>query len=131
MFAHRISGGEITLIDKRILCIVWDADHEVTVDDIKEVTNIRKELIGEQTYCSLIDVTKDFLNFSPEAKTFVAQNEAINGLRKAEALLVRNKAQQLGVELYIKLFKPKSKTKTFTNKESAITWLKDQIELLP
>lgn len=130
MDTHRISGGKITLIDKRILCIVWDADHEVTVDDIKEVTRVREELIGNNTYCSLIDVTKDFLNFSSEAKTFVARNEDINRLRKAEALLVRNKAQQLGVDLYVRLFKPKSKTRIFTNKEKAIEWLHAQIELL-
>lgn len=117
-------------VGENILKITFQKDHDVTVEDIKGITVIRQRLIGDNFYCSIIDVRHDFLTFTKEAQQFVAENPMINHYRKAEALLVRNFGQKLGVEMYIRLFKPKSISKAFNDEQKAIEWLQKRYEEL-
>ncbi len=121
---HKFSGGELEIVDNLIMRITFLKDHDVTLQDLEELTDIRKKTLGERTYCSLIDVRKDFLTFTADAKKFIAQNPLVNSHRVVEAILVKNFGQKLGAELYMNLFKPKSKTKVFFEEEKAVAWLK-------
>ena len=123
MEEHAFSGGIVKKMNDVIMYIRFDKDHEVLVEDVKDITRVRKKLFGSSNYCSLIDVRKDFLSFSDEAKKHVSQNPKINALRISEALLVRNFGQKLGVDIYIRLFKPGSPSRSFVSEEKAINWL--------
>lgn len=106
--------------------ITFDNERQITIDDMKGITEIRQELFGENQYCTLIDARKDFVSFTPEATTYIANNPTINSLRIAEAVLVKNFGQSLGGQLYVKLFKPKSETKLFYKEDKATEWLEQQ-----
>lgn len=68
------------------------------------------------------------MGISAEAKEYIAQHPAINKFRIAEALLVNNFGQKLGVDLYIRLFKPKRASKTFFKEKRAKIWLKKEYD---
>ena len=121
---HKFSGGELEIVEGFVMRITFLKDHDVTVQDIQELTGIRKKTLGERTYCSLIDVRKDFLTFTTEAKKFITQNPLVNSHRVVEAILVKNFGQKLGAEMFMTLFKPKRKTKVFYDEEKAIAWLR-------
>ncbi len=126
MQEHYFSGGLVQKIDENIMLIRFEKDYEIQIEDVKQITAIRKQLFGDQPYCSLVDVSKDFLSFSKEAKDYVSSNPSINALRVCEALLVRSLGQKIGADLFIRLFRKKVNTKTFTKKESAIEWLQKE-----
>lgn len=126
MESHQFSGGIIKKVDSSIMRIVFTED--ITVDLLKEIHVIREELFGEGNYCTLIDATKDFMAVSKEAQEYIAKNAVVNQYRIAEAILVKNFGQKLGVQMYIRIFKPERKTMVFYQEDKAIAWLKEQYD---
>lgn len=128
MSTHKFSGGVIEIVGDFILRITFDVENDISIEHIKEIKAIREKLLGDNYYCSIIDVRKDFMGISKEAKEYVAKHPSINKFRIAEALLVNNLGQKLGVDLYIRLFKPKRESKVFFKEERAKKWLKVEFE---
>lgn len=128
MSIHQFSGGTIQKSKDFILRITFDVEDDISIQHLKEIRSIREGIFGNNYYCSIIDVRKDFMGISKEAKEYVANNPIINKYRIAEALLVKNLGQKLGVELYIRLFKPKRASKVFFKEEKAEKWLKSKFD---
>lgn len=123
MEQFEFSGGVIEKRGDFIMRITFDNKREITKEDMMAITEIRQKIFGDQKYCTLIDARKDFVRFSSESTEYVANNPLINKFRVIEAVLVKNFGQNLGGQLYIKIFKPKSETKLFYKEEKAIEWL--------
>ncbi len=123
----KFSAGTVERIGS-VMKVTYLKDKTVNVDDMKELTALREQLFGEEKYCTLIDLTKDFLSLSPEAKEYAAKNETILRLRIAEVLLVKNFGQKLGVHTYVKIFRSKDNVRVMTNELEAITWLNEQYQ---
>lgn len=123
MSIHEFSGGTVQKSNDFILRIAFDVEDDISIEHLKEIKTIRESILGDNYYCSLIDVRKDFMGISAEAKEYVAKNPSVNKFRIAEALLVKNLGQKLGVELYIRLFKPKRASKVFLKEDKANEWL--------
>lgn len=119
------SAGHVERIGN-ILKITYTKQTTVTLDDLIEITAIRKVLFGEQKYCSMIDLRKDYLSLSPEAKKYAAESPVIRRLRIAEVLLVKNFAQRLGVHTYVRIFRSKDNIRVMTDETEAIEWLNEQ-----
>lgn len=127
MQIHKFSAGSVEKIGN-ILKIVYTKDDNITLSDMQEITAIREELFGENKYCSLIDLTKDLLSLTPQAKEFVSTHPNIKRLRVAEVLLVKNIAQKLGVQTYVNLFRSKDRVKVMTNEKEAKQWLEKEFQ---
>ncbi|MEX1000728.1 MAG: hypothetical protein WDZ35_01290 [Crocinitomicaceae bacterium] len=127
MIAHSFSAGTVQRLGI-ILKIKYKKDTEVTLSDMKEVTKIRKKLFGEESYCSLIDLSQDNLTMSSEARKYVTDSPIIRKLRIAEVLLVKNFAQKIGVHTYVRISRWKDNITVMTVKdeENAIHWLERQ-----
>ena len=123
MSNHPFSAGRISCHNRWLLEIIFTKNSEINLEDLLEISEFRQQNVGNNLYCSLIDIQKDFLIIDAEAKKFSATNENIQRLRVAEAILVQSLGQQLGASLYIRLFKSNSKRRVFMNRESAISWL--------
>jgi cytochrome b subunit of formate dehydrogenase len=123
----KFSAGTVERIGS-VMKVTYLKDKTVNVDDMKELTALREQLFGEEKYCTLIDLTKDLLSLSPEAKEYAAKNETIRRLRIAEVLLVKNFAQKLGVHTYVKIFRSNDNVKVMVNEMDAITWLNEQYQ---
>ncbi len=123
----KFSAGTVERIGS-VMKVTYLKDKTVNVDDMKELTALREQLFGEEKYCTLIDLTKDFLSLSPEAKEYAAKSETILRLRIAEVLLVKNFGQKLGVHTYVKIFRSKDNVRVMTNELEAITWLNEQYQ---
>ena len=123
MRVHQFSGGTVQKSNDFILHITFDVENDISIEHLKEIKAIRESIFGDNYYCSLVDVSKDFMGISSEAKEYVAKHPSINKFRIAEALLVKNLGQKLGVDLYIRIFKPNRASKTFLRKDKAKKWL--------
>lgn len=128
MNSHQFSGGVIQKYNDFILRITFDVENDLSVKHIKEVKAFRQSMFGDNYYCTLIDARKELMGISHEAKVHIATNPSINKWRISEAILVNNFGKKLGVELYIRIFKPKSATKVFYKEDEAIKWLKKEFD---
>ena len=127
MEAIPFSAGTIEKIGI-VLKITYKKEGEITLDDMKEITHLRKELFGEHHYASLIDLKDDNLEFQNDALKYVTDNEVIRNLRVAEVLLVKSFAQRLGIHSYVKIFRSKDNVTVMTDEENALHWLNRQYQ---
>lgn len=111
-----------------MLKIIYTSDKTISLKDMQEIKSLREQLFGDEKYCSLIDLTKDLLSLTPEAKQFAAEDHNVKKFRIAEALLVKNFAQKLGVQTYVKLFRSKDRVKVVMNEAEAEQWLNKEYE---
>jgi hypothetical protein len=128
MADYQFSGGVIQKSNDFILRITFDVEDDISIHHLQEISSIREKIFGNNYYCSIIDVRKDFMGISHEAKEYVAKHPNINQYRVAEAMIVKNLGQKLGVSLYIRIFKPKRATKVFLNETEAVKWLTKEFE---
>lgn len=125
MEIHNFSAGQVLRIGN-VMKIVYSKDSIITAEDMMEITPIRQMLFDDDKYCSLIDLTQDYLSLSSEAKKYVSENKTIKERRIAEVLLVKNFAQKLGVHAYVKIFRSNDNITVMTNEDSALHWLERQ-----
>lgn len=124
---EKFSAGTVEKIGC-VMKVTYLKDATVTVEDMIEITAIREKLFGENKYCTLIDLSKDYLSLTPEAKQYAAENPVIRKLRIAEVLMVKNFAQKLGVFTYVKIFRSNDNIKVMTDQAEAIEWLNQQYD---
>jgi hypothetical protein len=113
-----------TLIDRLILRYEIHSGVDVTIDDLIASRKLNLELTEGNDYCVMVEAGM-FTSFSKEVKEALASEEHTKN-RIALALLVKNGAQEMVANLYLKINKPKGITKIFKSEEDALTWLQQK-----
>jgi hypothetical protein len=81
----------------------------------------RKEFIGGKSYPTIFDITQ-VRHSTKEARDFLA-NEG-NELVSASAILVSSPMLRMMANFFIMVNKPQNPTRMFTDKKSALEWLR-------
>ncbi len=123
MDTHKFDGGEIALIEDNILLIEYDTAQLITTRNIFNFKNLKKTLLGNQSFYTITDARNGHLKISDDAKSFLSEENKSTTKRYADAILVDSLAKKIEVELYILFHKPKVKTKSFTELNKAIRWI--------
>jgi predicted RNA-binding protein len=121
---YHFSAGIIRVIETDILYVKFHNEHVIGVDILKEYQSIRKKIQNDRPYFLMGDFREGFIQFTPQAKHYTANDSEGAAARQYEALLISGLAQQIEAQLYIKLLKPKANTQTFTDFDKALKWLK-------
>lgn len=107
-----------------IVEISWDSSIEtIEVFHLKEMQRVVAEL-GNGKKMPLLFQPHDFLHLSKEAGKFATTDEGTR-YSLAIAVLVDNIAKKLLMNFFMKMNKPKVTTRSFSNKEEALMWLKN------
>ena len=93
------------------------------LNDAKEYVNSQLAMMNNEPYLMLSDLSDIYVNWSAEAKKWVAENEEFNKLCKVQAIVVDSLPTRLVFNLYLSFFKPKSETKFFGSVEEASKFL--------
>jgi len=81
------------------------------------------EVIKIPSSKSIIDFSKiSFTNIPKESMEYMANNEYTNN-NTSLAIIINGLPQKLIGNFYLNVMKPKRKTKIFSSKEDAVTWL--------
>lgn len=117
---------EVTLLEEgNIENFVKPMKH-VEANDIIELKEANKSLAQGKPYTVLVS-TGHLASISKEAKELTASKEfAQNTI--AKALICDSLGTKLVVNLYLKINKPFIHTKSFTNKNEAVNWLRLQLK---
>jgi hypothetical protein len=96
-----------------------DFSLENTKDTFEEISKVK----GEQKIYILLDARPVNYDYVPkETLSFLADNSYVKYQKKL-AILINNTGLQLLANFYLKFFKPKTQTKVFKTRSSALTWL--------
>ncbi len=92
------------------------------MDDIKEMIEYVIEFVGKRRHYAIVDFGSQ-VNSTTESRNMYAQSEYLNAYRIADAFIVETLALKLIANFFIKVTKPKIKTRSFTNIPDAIEWI--------
>jgi len=93
-----------------------------SVNEISELITRGINLINEQPFILLTDLSDTYGEWDNETKIYVANHKQLNELKVAEAIVSKDFATHLLVAGY-KTFNNKSNVKTFNDIQQALDWL--------
>lgn len=110
-------------VEEGILNAIYKTE-EIDLDTAKRATQEKLAFTKGRSFLSLVDYSK-VKKTSKEARDYFTQEEASKDIT-ALAILSESYLGNIIVNFYLKISIPKFPTKLFTNKEDAVTWLKNQ-----
>jgi hypothetical protein len=118
---------EIRLLESGIIENVIKEGVHVERQDVQELKEMNQNLAGGEKYAVLI--SPHYLStFSKEARELTASFDfAIDTV--ASAIIADNMGHRIVGEFYLQVNKPHINTKLFTNKDEAVDWLREQLQL--
>ncbi len=114
--------------DQTFLNVEVKGDGDFSLANTEDTFQAISKVKGEQKIYILIDARPISYDYIPkETLAFLANNSYVKYQIKL-AILINNPGLHLLSNFYLKFFKPKTNTKVFKTRSSALTWLdiKDQ-----
>lgn len=115
-------GFSATFYSTNLIEIVWSPElKQVETSHLEEVVSVIKEF-GQGKKIPIYYSTHDLLTISADARVYAASNHA-QDFSLAIAVLSNSLATKLIFNFFIRVNRPKSPTRSFSNKEEAFVWL--------
>jgi hypothetical protein len=108
----------------RVISINLLSGIDISIEDFKELISAREMLADEMPFASLM-MLPEGIELSKEVREYIASIDNPNWI--AVAIITDNEKGELLSEFYIKVNQPKTLTKVFDKKSTAIDWLNRQI----
>jgi hypothetical protein len=95
---------------------------EVDVYEITEMLKYVEEFMGYVKHYAVVDFGSNVMS-TTEARNKYAESNYIQTYRIADAFLVKSLGVRIVANFFIKITRPKTPTKLFTDEQAAINWL--------
>lgn len=119
--------GTFTKIGKHIGLVKYTGRTDVTVEEMKDFIDKAYILMNNQPFCVITDVINNYGGFSNEVWKFLGKDQKVNQNIIHTIVVSNNLGIRIQVNLFLKLFKPKSKLTMVTSLEKAFE-LVDKIQ---
>jgi hypothetical protein len=115
--------ADVQLLSIGIIRIEMIGKNIIGREESLKINIAQGELLNNEKHSGLVIMVADSsTQFTKEAREFSASEEGLR-FSKAEALIVKNLAQNLIVSFYLKINQPSTPSKAFKTEEEAIEWL--------
>lgn len=115
--------AKVQLLSNGIIRIEMFDGYIIDLEESVQINIAEGELLGGKLGEGLIYmIAESTTQFTNEAREFSASKEGLR-FSKAEALIVKNLAQKIVVNFYLKINNPSVPSKAFNTEEEAIEWL--------
>lgn len=104
--------------DKKVLHVVFKKEFEMTVDHVIEIEKIMSSLIKSPVFI-IVDGRHSDGTVSYEAQQYIAKSEIINALRIMTVFVIKNLAQRLVANFYIRHLRKRDNFKIVRKIEDA------------
>jgi hypothetical protein len=118
------SVAEIYFSEDGILRVKYFPEAEVELKEAIEIEKHVLDLANGIPRLIIIDTINSYVNYSPEAREYMARSEKLSKIRKAFAILVNNLSTKLIANFYLRFNRPPNPGKVFNSEDKAIAWLK-------
>lgn len=98
---------------------------ELQTQDVRSIKEINLSLCDNKNYALLVDA-KDESTITDDARALLASAELAH-LNIAKAIIIHTNKQKILGNIYLTVNKPHVKTRLFTDREKALTWLRTKI----
>ncbi len=95
---------------------------EVDVYEITEMLKYVEEFMGDVKHYAVVDFGSNVMS-TTEARNKYAESTYIQTYRIADAFVVKSLGVRIVANFFIKITRPKTPTKLFTDEKVAINWL--------
>lgn len=95
------------------------------VADVKSIKEINLRICENKNYALLVDA-KEESSITDDARTLLASEELAK-FNIAKAIIIHTQKQKILGNLYLTVNRPYVKTRLFTDREKALSWLKKKI----
>ena len=106
-----------------IVYVKFDGATKITLDKIKELKKDGFDQFKGKKFRSITDFRNTIDVLTDEAKKFVANDPEFNKFKICEALITTSFLTSFLFGIYLKVFKPKTITKSFSNFDDALKWI--------
>ncbi|MGL4598075.1 MAG: hypothetical protein ACRCYO_11120 [Bacteroidia bacterium] len=115
-------------IDNRIVNVDLIPNKEISLEVVKDAYARIAEILDKKVVVILMDMRRIELTHYPmDVMRYVSDNDFIQ-YQQAYAILIRGLAQKLIANFYLRVFKPKTPTRIFTDANEVRSWLQPHIE---
>jgi len=119
--------GTFTKLGKHIGLVKYNGRTDVSVEEMKDFTDKIYILMNNQPFCVIADVIDNYGSFSNDVWKFLAKDQKVNQNIIHTIVVSNNLGIRIQVNIFLKLFKPKSKLTMVTSLEKAFE-LVDRIQ---
>lgn len=109
-----------------ILEIEYQANVNIGKEEVLEVLLTRAEIVKGSRVLVLVSITKEFINFTDEARSTFVNEQKKDATAFKMALLIKGLADKIVANFFIRFNKPIVPTKIFSKREKAIAWLLEE-----
>ncbi|NBG67214.1 DUF7793 family protein [Acidiluteibacter ferrifornacis] len=109
-----------------ILEIEYQANVNIGKEEVMEVLLTRAEIVKGSRVLVLVSITKEFINFTDEARSTFVNEQKKDATAFKMALLIKGLADKIVANFFIRYNKPIVPTKIFSKREKAIAWLLEE-----
>jgi hypothetical protein len=109
-----------------ILEIEYQANVNIGREEVLEVLLTRAEIVKGSRVLVLVSITKEFINFTDEARSTFVNEQKKDATAFKMALLIKGLADKIVANFFIRFNKPIVPTKIFSKREKAIAWLLEE-----
>ena len=113
--------AKLQLFDPEMVRIEMMGDLVIGVKEAREI-NDTIGLLSENKETLVLMLADELTQFDSEAREFSASREGTR-YTIADAIVVKNLAQRLLADFYLKFNKPKKPSKIFSTEKEAVLWL--------
>jgi len=117
---------EITLIEKGIIENILMSLALIDQKDVQELKKYNLQIAGGKPYALLV-IPGNLTTITKEARELLAQKDFTH-ITFAKALLIQSTGHKLVGNFYLKINKPYTNTKIFSDRSKALTWLRSFIK---
>ena len=118
--------AEFSYIEKDIIQVRLFENARIEIKDVEESFTATMNIAEHKKYAVLVDATP-YVYVTPEARIHGARKEFQLNL-VAQAIFVTSLANRIVGNFIIRFNKPYAPTKLFSDKESALEWLREQLK---
>ena len=122
----RLAQATLYRLEYNIIKIVVHEGAVFDVNDMDEVIQARKKMVGDEQY-SILTVPEKFSSITAEGRNYASKQEHIKN-RVALAIVVHNLAHRIMGNFFIKFHQPNVPARLFTSEKKAMEWLRDQMK---
>jgi len=116
----------IELLDSNLLLISLKENITIEGEDVLEIKKHNLDLMKGNNYAIVFD-SGHYTSVSKEARELMTSSK-VEKNRVASAFIIYSLSQKILGNFYLKVNKPNVPTKLFSDKEKAITWIKEELK---
>lgn len=123
-----LDSGTIEVRNNKYVEITFFDFNEITLEEVLKREEAILEVCNGKPMPFLIETRSTFINYSEEAREYMANKSKLTPVRLAEAFIVNNLGVKILIQNYLKKNPEKCPAEVFKDKEVAVNWMDQFIE---